>query len=257
MRFTTDYVANPEPDVFTLIKSPALIEKYRGLVAGLTAPRIVELGIAHGGSTALLALLTRPAKLVSIELATEPLPLLERFITERGLGDSVRPHLGIDQGDRLRLSQLVHDEFHGELVDLVIDDASHVYEPTLRSFECLLPRLRPGGTYLIEDWAWHHAFARQIKAVLADATAAEHQAVADALVQNLSSPREVPLSRLACELMLLLAEGGGIVDQVAVDEDWIAVRRGDAALDDSFRLGDVLEDSFATLSSTDGKGPHA
>ena len=40
----------------------------------------------------------------------------------------------------------------GEPLDLVIDDASHLYGPTMASFEVLFPRLRPGGLYVIEDW---------------------------------------------------------------------------------------------------------
>jgi hypothetical protein len=39
-------------------------------------------------------------------------------------------------------------------VDLVIDDASHLYPFTKGSFETLFPRLRPGGLYIIEDWSW-------------------------------------------------------------------------------------------------------
>ena len=41
-------------------------------------------------------------------------------------------------------------------LDLVIDDASHMYQPTKASFEALFPCLRPGGLYVIEDWAWTH-----------------------------------------------------------------------------------------------------
>jgi hypothetical protein len=49
----------------------------------------------------------------------------------------------------------VAHEFSAPL-DLVIDDASHIYGPTKASFQALFPLLRPGGLYLIEDWAWAH-----------------------------------------------------------------------------------------------------
>jgi hypothetical protein len=39
----------------------------------------------------------------------------------------------------------------------VIDDASHIYEPTRASFETLFPYLRPGGLYIIEDWQWSYS----------------------------------------------------------------------------------------------------
>ena len=41
-------------------------------------------------------------------------------------------------------------------LDLVIDDGSHLAEPTRTSFDTLFPLLAPGGFYIIEDWAWEH-----------------------------------------------------------------------------------------------------
>ena len=41
-------------------------------------------------------------------------------------------------------------------MDLIFDDASHLYEPTRSSFETLFPLLPEGGLYIIEDWAWAH-----------------------------------------------------------------------------------------------------
>ncbi len=53
----------------------------------------------------------------------------------------------------MKLHNIVHEDLEGHL-DLVIDDASHMYEQTKRSFEILFPLLRPGGLYIIEDWSW-------------------------------------------------------------------------------------------------------
>ena len=41
-------------------------------------------------------------------------------------------------------------------LDLVMDDASHLYGPTLASFQILFPLLSVGGLYIIEDWAWEY-----------------------------------------------------------------------------------------------------
>ena len=54
------------------------------------------------------------------------------------------------------MGEIVTREFD-RAIDLVIDDASHVYEPTLASFETLFPHLRPGGLYIIEDWQWSYS----------------------------------------------------------------------------------------------------
>jgi hypothetical protein len=39
----------------------------------------------------------------------------------------------------------------GEQFDIVLDDCSHVQSLTIRSFELLWPRVRPGGLYIVED----------------------------------------------------------------------------------------------------------
>ena len=66
-----------------------------------------------------------------------------------------RTHWRTDQRDRDKLEAIVAAEFDGPL-DLVLDDASHLFVPTRTSFELLFPRLAPGGLYVIEDWAWEH-----------------------------------------------------------------------------------------------------
>src|SRR5262249_44098081 len=123
---------------------------------------IVELGIAQGGSTALSALVGRPRCLVSIEYDPEPVGGLVEFIELRQLGDRVRPYFGVDQADHARVAGVVDDEFGDDPLDLVIDDASHLYAQTTSSFETLFPRLRRGGLYLIEDWNWQQQMANGV-----------------------------------------------------------------------------------------------
>ena len=67
----------------------------------------------------------------------------------------MRIYWGVNQGNPEQLRKIVKEEFSGPL-DLVIDDASHMYSLTKTSFETLFPLLRPGGIYIIEDWAWAH-----------------------------------------------------------------------------------------------------
>jgi hypothetical protein len=65
----------------------------------------------------------------------------------------IKTYWGTDQSDRSTLRWIVQTEFPAEL-DLVVDDASHVYEWTKTSFETLFPLLRAGGLYIVEDWSW-------------------------------------------------------------------------------------------------------
>src|SRR5690606_351276 len=79
--------------------------------------------------------------------------LFARHVDEHDLGDVVDCRWGVDQGDHVALWALL-DEHGLDAVDLVIDDASHSYGPTLASFAALFPRVRVGGHYIIEDWSW-------------------------------------------------------------------------------------------------------
>ena len=128
---------------------------------------MVELGLAYGGSLAWFALRGRPTTLVGIEYKANRIPHLDRFIESRDLGAVVRPYYGVDQADGDRLREIVAAEFRGEPIDLVVDDASHRYGATLASFETLFPLMRPGGLYVIEDWAGLHEQAALFERTLA------------------------------------------------------------------------------------------
>ena len=84
-------------------------------------------------------------------------PDLRDYVAREGLEDVVRVYDDVDQADRGRLAEIVDEEFGDEPLDFVLDDCSHLYEPTRASFNELFPRLRPGGIYTIEDWRWAHA----------------------------------------------------------------------------------------------------
>lgn len=45
-------------------------------------------------------------------------------------------------------------------ITVIVDDASHDYEKTIATFNNLWPVLRPGGTYVIEDWSHLHEAER-------------------------------------------------------------------------------------------------
>jgi hypothetical protein len=60
-------------------------------------------------------------------------PYFTRFLAERSLGDGVCTAWGIDQADRTTLRRLVTEQSSAP-IDLVIDDAGHLYTPTRASF---------------------------------------------------------------------------------------------------------------------------
>ena len=116
----------------------------------------MELGIWDGGSVALWYDVLRPRKHVAVDLLKrDDSGYFKRFVAALDAADRLRTYWGVDQADEATLLKIVDAEFDGPL-DLVIDDASHLYEPTRASFETLFPRLATGGLYIIEDWAWEH-----------------------------------------------------------------------------------------------------
>ena len=127
----------------TLLKSPRMVDAYAELFASFERPRIVELGISQGGSVALFALMARPTALVAFELSPDRIGPLDRFVDDQGLGGVVAAHHGVDQADKPRVTELVDAAIGDAPLDLVIDDASHRYTPTVASFECLFPAPPP------------------------------------------------------------------------------------------------------------------
>ena len=209
-----------EPGRFCLLKKRPDVEWYERLVREREPRSIVEVGSYDGASSAFLAEIARPARVVAIDVRPEPTSALTDFITRRGLAGALTPHYGVDQSDTARLREIVDDafgatSFDGGALDLVIDDASHLVDPTRATFNCLFPRLREGGLYVIEDWAWaHSAFAAR-------------GAWAD----------QRPLTALVFELVLACGSHPRYISSVNVTLDYTVVERGPAPIDrDAFDL---------------------
>ena len=138
-------------------KPPALVEALADLLADFQHANIVELGISQGGSTALMAQLARPRKLVALELrprAGHGVAGLHR--TTSGVGDTVRPYYGVDQSDRERVARDPRPRVRRRTARSRAGRRISSPELTRTSFEVLFPRLRPGGLFVLEDWNWQH-----------------------------------------------------------------------------------------------------
>jgi hypothetical protein len=239
-----------QPGSLTLLKAARMVDRYRELLGGLHEPNLVELGISQGGSVALLAVLCPPAKLVAFELSPDRIEALDATLEEHGLQGRVRPHYGIDQSDRAALRAVLDEEVGDEPLDVVIDDASHLYGPTRASFDELFPRLRPGGAYVIEDWSWQDLFADSFGQQLDDPTRPFDEELERTILSAVEEnrPPETPLSSIALEATLARAHGGDAIESVTVDEDWILIRRGPGHLDASFSLDSLYQDHYRVLA---------
>jgi predicted O-methyltransferase YrrM len=207
---------------FLLAKERKQVEYYCGLVADLGPRNVVELGIYQGGSTAFFAALAKPRRMVAIELEDNPAPALQQYIADRGLDGVVSAHYGVDQSDAAAVRRIVETAFEGEKIDLVVDDASHELIPSRMSFNTLFPYVRPGGIYVIEDWALLHI--------------------------GWCKPDYQPLSLLGFELLMAVGGRGGVIESVEVNQYVIAVKRGSAEIDpETFDIGRCYNDESRKL----------
>ncbi len=119
------------------------MEEYKRILAPLTYRPIslLEIGVNKGGSILFWDdyLQNKDSRILGLDLK---LPEIET---------SSRVSLAqCDQNDADGLRGLA--ELHGPF-DVIIDDASHQLAETRTCFNTLQPFLKPGGYYVIEDWA--------------------------------------------------------------------------------------------------------
>jgi predicted O-methyltransferase YrrM len=197
-----------ELENFVLLKDKGMLESFVAR-APKQADRIVELGIFKGGSIALYSEMFHPKTLVGIELHQHRVPALDQYIAGSGLEDRVHLYYGTSQSDRSRITTILNERFGEEPLDLVVDDGSHRYAHTRASLNLMLPRMRPGGLYVIEDWGWAHW----------PGDAWQHPT-------NQFAKERTPLTKLIFELVMASESDPGLISEVDVTNKCAFVTRG-------------------------------
>lgn len=173
----------------------------------------------EGGSVAFWFEILKPNKHIAIDLrASMDSKYFQKYVNSRGLNNHLKTYWDTNQADSARLKEIVKQEFDEQLLDLVIDDASHLYELTKISFETLFPLLHPGSFYIIEDWAWWHW--KGLEDYYAD---------------------KIPLSQLIVELVEAAGTSANLIKKVVIYQSIAIVERGDASLQE---LGDFKLDDY-------------
>jgi hypothetical protein len=112
---------------------------------------------------------------------------------------SVRVFIG-DQGDRHFWTQFKREV---QLLDVVIDDGSHLPEHQIATFEELLPHLRPGGVYLCEDISGvFHSFASYIYGFAHNLNACAHTSYNEDDNERSEVRPATPLQSAVCSIHL-------------------------------------------------------
>jgi hypothetical protein len=209
-------------ECFMFYKVKDLVDDYERFFASrqLECRRFLELGMWEGGSLVFWYELLRPDKIVGIDLRKwVESSYFQRYIAQNGLRDRVKSYWQVNQADTQRVRAIVSAEFD-EPLDLVVDDASHLYGPTLISFQTLFPLIRPGGFYIIEDWAWEHwpvCFTSELAAV-----------------------DDRGLTDLVSEIVQAAGSSNGLIKSITVYQGFAAIERGDAPPPTDFNLHDEI-----------------
>jgi hypothetical protein len=212
-------------DHFLFYKIRGLVDQYGSFFRGhphFLPEYVLELGTFDGGSAAFWFELFQPQKHVAIDWADrEDSPYFRRYVESRNLSTRIKTFWKTDQSDKVKLRGIVASEFSVPL-DLVIDDASHLYGPTKASFEALFPKLRTGGLYIIEDWAWGH---------WPEFIAPEHPWAG-----------QEPLTKLVQELIEAAGTSQRLIASITVYQGFVSIERGQEIIEDAacFRLNDHI-----------------
>lgn len=220
-----DYTRKTSGDRLVLLKGRGMLEQYAHVFAKASPRNMLEFGIFQGGSPALFASWLEAEKVVGIDICG-PIPGFDAFCRTHPIGKRIRSYYGVSQTDRQRIEDILEVEFGATPIDVIIDDASHRYDLTRRTFEIAFPLLRPGGTYLIEDWGWAHW---------------PHSARFDSVFGG-----QTPLSMLIMELMMLCASRSDLVSEMLVFPAFAVIRKSPAAecvpnfrLDEAYSKGPI------------------
>lgn len=198
---------------FHILKNRAFFAVYDGLFAAAPIKSMIELGFFDGGSTLYFLKKYPIDKLLSVDIRKTP-PDLVTAIESQKLSHRVRiaSETSQDDGEAIRRH---HAEFMGGApVDLIVDDASHFYELTKRSFEVCFPLLRPGGYYVFEDWCWPHLPGTQPGGAMYDAF-----------------KDKIALSNVLFLMQILMVSQPGLIADIHVHPNCAVIKRGNRAVD--------------------------
>jgi hypothetical protein len=214
---------SPQKNNFIIGKSRRMIETLVALDFNKSVKNICEIGIYKGGSIAFYHKLFNPEKIVAFDLQEKQPEILDQYIDDNALGNVIKTYYGVDQSDRYLLEAISVKEIGSAFYDVIVDDASHLLEPTRLSFNALFPKLRCGGYYLIEDWGWAHWNRPEW--------------------QDNGGPwkEQRPLSNLVFEICMLMASRPDLIESVKLLPAYAIIRKGSAVNIDRDYEFDILD----------------
>jgi hypothetical protein len=138
-------------------------EAYERLFAGMRqdAITLIEIGVADGSSLLAWQEIFPNAKIVGMDIH-----LAQRVHRH----ETIECYMGdqSNQDDCQRVS-------HGRQFDIIVEDALHELDATLLTLFWLWPAVKPGGMYIVEEWANVGGCRENIRALFPDAEIVDTQ----------------------------------------------------------------------------------
>jgi predicted O-methyltransferase YrrM len=199
-----------------VLKGADLLRSYRTVFEAAPNKRVLEFGIFEGGSTIYYALANPDCQIIAVDTCN-PSEEVFRYIRDLGLSERVKLFYNTSQSDPDAIRRILAAEFKDEPLGIVMDDASHMYEYSRRSFELTFGRLAPGGFYCLEDWAWAHWGDYQ-KNKWVDKPA---------------------LTNMVFELVMLYPSSSPLIDKIEITRGCVQISRGPRKIGE-FSIDDLI-----------------
>lgn len=222
-----------------LRKNREFTNRYLSLSDEFRNCRMVEAGIDQGGSTAFFCKLLQPEKLLGFDIAAQPVKKVQKFLAEHDPEGRIELHWGIDQSDPIVVPALLDSAFGSKQLDLVVDDASHLFTPSTATFEMLFPRLRPGGLYILEDWSCKHLQERHMALAIKNEVDGKLSEKIQGTIDE-GFAHTVPMSLLICQLVMASGRNPDWISEIRVTDGFCEVRRGPAEIPGGSRIADYV-----------------
>jgi cephalosporin hydroxylase len=206
-------------DEIVVLKGADLFRFYDGVFPRIPKNSLLEVGVFEGGSTIFFALANQKLKIVGIDIR-KPDECVLRHIHDLGLGDRVKIYYETNQADQDAISNILLNEFGDEGIGIIIDDASHNYGLSKRTFELTFGKIAPGGSYCLEDWSWAHW---------------------DGIFQTEQWINQPALTNLVFEIAMLCPSARPLIDEINIRPGVVQVVRG------SRKFGEFSLDSLVRM----------
>jgi SAM-dependent methyltransferase len=215
---TTDCSLSTDDCNVALLKPKDFLDYYENLIFKNNVKNVVEFGIFEGGMSVFLTSLKKDLRYLGFDIMS-PVVGLQNFLNRHGeIGQRIFTHFNMGQSDP-RTPKLIADFLEGEELDLIIDDASHQYFQTRKTFELSFPILKEGGRYIIEDWGWLHWGGFEKPVQWKDSEA---------------------LTNLVLELVMLCASNPEVIVEINVFPSMVIVKKGKQQITGDFVLEDYI-----------------